>query len=161
MPRKLGWKPSLFYLFQLGISSLMWLIFQTSLILCNKWRLLSKNHLLTWRCGKKAEELEHRRSCQCTFWPSDADPLGFLTSRTPKETTLNSLFFAPRSNELLPLMHIAQEIEKKPKVSAFLSATFDGFHWIIFCAQDSSDTILRGERWNNSFIKEKKENREA
>ena len=67
---------------------------------------------------EKAEE----ESCQCTFWPSDAYPLGFLTSRTPKETTLNSLFFfAPRSNELLPLMHIAQE--KKSKVSGSQSPT--------------------------------------
>ena len=132
MPRKLGWKPSLFYLFQLGISSLMWLIFQTSLILCNKWRLLSKNHLLTWRCGKKAEELEHRRSCQCTFWPSDADPLGFLTSRTPKETTLNSLFFAPRSNELLPLMHIAQEIEKNLKSRLFYQQLLMAFTKLFF-----------------------------
>ena len=71
----------------------MWLIFQTSVILCNKWRLLSKNHLLTWRCGKKQRRNTEEESCQCTFWPSDAYPLGFLTSRTPKETTLNSLFF--------------------------------------------------------------------
>ena len=90
-----SWDESLFfYLFQLGISSLMWLIFQTSVILCNKWRLLSKNHLLTWRCGKKQRRNTEEESCQCTFWPSDAYPLGFLTSRTPKETTLNSLFFS-------------------------------------------------------------------
>ena len=59
-----SWDESLFfYLFQLGISSLMWLIFQTSVILCNKWRLLSKNHLLTWRCGKK----QRRRAANALF----------------------------------------------------------------------------------------------